>query len=73
MKDGLKHLALISQVGLTILFTIFLFTILGVYLDRYLKTGGLLTVVFVLIGCISGLGAAIKTILKSLPPDSEPK
>lgn len=73
MKESLKYLSLISQVGLTIVLMVFLFTIFGVYLDRWLNTKALFTLVFVLLGCFSALWSAIKLILKTLPKDSEPK
>ncbi|NLL48996.1 MAG: AtpZ/AtpI family protein [Firmicutes bacterium] len=73
MKDGWKYLALVTQVGLTLLFSISLFTLLGVYLDRQLGTKGFLTVLFVLVGCVAAIWTAIRLILKILPNDSEPK
>ncbi|HBG00711.1 MAG TPA: F0F1 ATPase subunit [Firmicutes bacterium] len=73
MKDTFKYLTLLTQVGLTITFTVFFFTILGVYLDRWLGTRAIFTLVFVLLGCIAGIWAGIKLILSTLPKDSEPK
>lgn len=73
MKESFKFLGLISQVGLSILFSVSIFTILGVYLDRWLKTKGLFTIFFLLIGCFSSLWSAYQLIIKSLPKDSEPK
>lgn len=73
MKDSLKYLSLITQVGLTITFTVFLFTILGVYLDRLLETQALFTLIFVLMGCLSALWTAYKLIIKTLLEDTKPK
>ncbi len=73
MKDGLKYLALVTQVGLTLVFVVALFTILGVYLDRWLGTRAIFTLLFVLVGCVSAIWTAVKLILNTLPKDSEPK
>ena len=73
MKDGLKFLALVTQVGLTLVFVVALFTILGVYLDRWLGTRAIFTLLFVLVGCVSAIWTAVKLILNTLPKDSEPK
>lgn len=73
MKDGLKYFALITQVGLTLLFSISLFTFFGVYLDRVLGTRAIFTLLFVLAGCVAAIWAAIRLVLNTLPKDSEPK
>lgn len=73
MKDSLKYLALVTQVGLSLLFCVFFFTILGIYLDRWLGTRAVFTLVFVLLGSIAAIWLAIKLILDTLPKDSEPK
>lgn len=73
MKDGLKYLALVTQVGLALVFVVALFTILGVYLDRWLGTRAIFTLLFVLVGCVSAIWTAVKLILNTLPKDSEPK
>ncbi|HHT90296.1 MAG: AtpZ/AtpI family protein [Bacillota bacterium] len=73
MKDTLRYLTLLTQLGLTIVIVVFFFTILGVYLDRWLGTGAVFTLIFVLLGCFSALWAGIKLILSTLPKDSEPK
>lgn len=73
MKEGLKYLSLISQVGLTLLFSVSICTIFGVYLDRWLGTKVIFTLLFVLIGCVTAIWTGIKLILNTLPKDSEPK
>ncbi len=73
MKDSLKYVALITQVGLTILITVFFFTVLGVYLDRWLNTKAIFTVVFVIVGCFSGLYVGVQLVQSALPNDSERK
>lgn len=39
MKDSLKYLALVTQVGVTVIVSVGLCTALGLYLDRLLETG----------------------------------
>lgn len=73
MKESFKLLGLVTQVGLSILFSISFFTILGVYLDRLLKTKGIFTLVCVLVGCFSAFWNTYQLLKKSLPGDSEPK
>jgi F0F1-type ATP synthase assembly protein I len=73
MKDSLKYLALVTQVGLTLLFCVSIFTFFGVYLDRLLGTKGVFTLLLVLVGCVAAIWTAIKLILNTLPKDSEPK
>ncbi|MGI6650637.1 MAG: AtpZ/AtpI family protein [Limnochordia bacterium] len=73
MKDGLKYFALITQVGVTLFVSVFIFTILGVHLDRRLGTNAIFTLVFVLLGCIAAVAAAVKLILDTLHKDSEHK
>ncbi len=73
MKDSLKYLALVTQIGLTLLICVSFFTILGVYLDRWLGTRAIFSLLFVLLGSVAAIWAAIKLILDTLPKDSEPK
>ncbi len=73
MKDSLKYLSLITQVGLTAAFMVFFFTFLGVYLDRVLKTEFVFTLLFILVGCFGAIWTAYRQILKSLPGNSEKK
>lgn len=73
MKESLKYIALLTQVGLTILFIVSFFVVLGVYLDRWLNTKALFTLLFVLVGCFASIWVAVKLILGTMPKDSEPK
>ncbi|HHY15571.1 MAG TPA: AtpZ/AtpI family protein [Firmicutes bacterium] len=70
MKDSWKYIALITQIGLTIAFTIFLFTILGVYLDRLLNTKVVFTLIFLLVGCFGGIWTAYQRLTKTTPKNS---
>lgn len=49
-KNILQNLALISQVGIMMLVPIFGGVLLGAFLDRFFKTGGIFLIVFVVIG-----------------------
>ncbi|HHT42619.1 MAG TPA: AtpZ/AtpI family protein [Firmicutes bacterium] len=62
MKDSLKYLSLVTQVGVTIVLSVGLFTGLGLYLDRLLNTRAVFTLVFLLIGCFSALWGTFKLI-----------
>lgn len=62
MKGNLKYLALITQIGLSITVSVAIFTFLGIYLDRLAGTRGILTVVFILLGCASALWSTYKVI-----------
>lgn len=73
MKDSLKYIALVTQVGLTIVISVSFFTIFGVYLDRWLGTRAIFTLLFVLLGSVAAIWAAIRLILDTLRKDSEPK
>jgi ATP synthase protein I len=53
-KEYWEHLALVSQVGLTMAGSIILFLLAGFVLDRWLGTGGLFTIVFILLGIVGG-------------------
>ncbi|NLJ80815.1 MAG: AtpZ/AtpI family protein [Firmicutes bacterium] len=73
MKGSLKYLFLLSQVGLTILTTVLLFTLLGVYLDRRWNTKGILIIFFLLFGSFAAIWSAYQLIIKTLSEDSERK
>lgn len=70
MKESLKYLSLITQVGITISISIIAFIFLGVYLDRLLNTKAVFTLFCILLGCISGVWLSYKLITKSVPSDS---
>ncbi len=70
MKDSWKYISLITQIGLTIAFTIFLFTILGVYLDRVFETRVLFTLIFLFVGCFGGIWTAYQQLTKTSPKNS---
>lgn len=73
MKNSLKYLSLITQVGVSIIANVAIFTGLGLYLDRQLKTRAVFTLVFLLLGCISALWTTYKLIADTERVNSERK
>ncbi len=63
-KEYWEHLALVSQVGLTMAGSIILFLLAGFLLDRWLGTRGLFTVVFILLGIVGGGYTVYRQIMK---------
>ncbi|NLM41302.1 MAG: AtpZ/AtpI family protein [Firmicutes bacterium] len=73
MKDSLKYLALVTQVGVTVIVSVGLCTALGLYLDSLLKTGAVFTLVFLLVGCFAALWNAYRLIMDTFTANSERK
>lgn len=73
MKDNLKYLSLVTQVGLSIVIGIGLFAFLGLYLDRRFHTRATFTVVFLLIGSLSAVWSAYKLIVDAMNSNGERK
>lgn len=73
MKESLKYLSLITQVGITISISIIAFIFLGVYLDRLLNTNAIFTLICILLGCLSGVWLSYKLITKRASLDSRKK
>lgn len=53
-KDALKNLALISQIGLSIITPILLGLFMGQFLDKKLGTSGIFAIFFMLLGVGGG-------------------
>lgn len=53
-REFWDHLALVSQVGLTMGGSVVIFLISGYYLDQWLGAGGILIVLFILLGIAGG-------------------
>ncbi len=73
MKNSLKYISLVTQVGVTVAVSVGLFTALGLYIDRLLKTRAIFTLVCLLIGCFTSIWSAYKLIVNALPSNSERK
>ncbi len=61
---GLKNLALVSQIGFTIITPILLGVYIGTKLDKWLKTSAVFLTIFIVMGVISGFLNAYKIIAK---------
>lgn len=64
-KSPLKNLALITQVGLSIITPILLGVFLGNQLDKWLKTQSVFTIIFIIIGSVAGFMNLIKLATKN--------
>ncbi len=62
----LKAFALLGQLGLYIALPILGGVLIGSHLDSHFSTGGVLTVVGILLGLVSGLRGAYVLIMKSI-------
>jgi predicted F0F1-ATPase subunit len=71
MKGSLKFLGLITQIGITVVITVLITTAIGVYLDRRFKTNAIFTLVFIVIGSVSGIWSAYKLIQEISSDDLE--
>jgi len=58
------YFALVTQVGLTIVFSVLIGLFIGIFLDRAFKTKGIFLVIFVIMGVIGGFYNVYKQILK---------
>ena len=54
LKEVLKFLPLVTQIGLTIVGALGISLIIGYYLDKYLNTRPLFLIIFLFVGLISG-------------------
>ena len=62
--QALKNLALVSQIGFTIITPILLGVYIGTKLDKWLKTSAIFLTIFIVMGVISGFLNAYKIIAK---------
>lgn len=53
-KDVLKNLALISQVGISIITPILLGVFLGQFIDKKIGTNGVFSITFIIVGAAAG-------------------
>ena len=67
-RDFVEYLALTSQVGLTMAGSIVFCFMLGYLLDKWLHTGGILLVIFILLGIVGGAVTVYRQITH-LPKD----
>jgi hypothetical protein len=65
LKEILKNIGLITQLGLSVISSILIFVIGSLYLDRKLNTNGKLIILGVLLGVATGILAAYKLLKKT--------
>ncbi len=53
-RDFVEYLALVSQVGLTMAGSILFCFVIGYFLDQWLRTRGIILVIFILLGIVGG-------------------
>lgn len=70
-KDWAAHLQIVMQLGLTMVGCIALCFFVGLYLDSWLGTKGLMVTIFTILGVVGGAVTAYRQILETL--DSEKK
>ena len=66
LKELLKNIGLITQLGLSMISSILIFVLGFVYLDKKLQTDGSLVIIGVLLGVAAGILAAYKLIKKNI-------
>lgn len=64
-KAVFRNLALISQIGISVISPILLCLFLGYYTDKYLKTSYWI-LIFLILGVVSGANLAYKLVMSSL-------
>jgi len=62
-RDWTENLSVVMQIGLTMAGCICFCFFVGLYLDRWLGTGGILTVVFILFGIAGGGNVVYRQIM----------
>ncbi len=63
-REIIKHLGLLTQLGLTVISSILILFFLFLYLDKRFKTNGILMAVGILLGVVAGVFSAYR-ILKN--------
>jgi len=71
-QEWIKDLALISQLGLTMAGSVVFCLFVGLYLDRWLGTGGLFLILFIVLGILGG-GVAVYRQLQEVLKRTEKK
>jgi len=62
---GLRVAGMLATIGLTLALSIGIGVGMGILLDRWLKTKGLLVIVFTLFGVIAGFKQLIQTVIRA--------
>jgi len=61
-----ENLSIVMQLGLTMVGCIGFCFFIGLYLDRYLGTGGIFIVIFTILGVLGGGNVAYRQIIENL-------
>lgn len=59
-KDMLKNLALLSQIGISVITPILLGVFLGRLIDKKLATKGIFVIIFIILGSVAGFLSLLK-------------
>jgi len=59
-----KYLGLFTQIALTIILSVAICTLIGLYLDKFFGTTIILTLIFIFLGVASGLWTAYQILIK---------
>ncbi|MFH1428815.1 MAG: AtpZ/AtpI family protein [Candidatus Margulisiibacteriota bacterium] len=62
ITDISKYLSLLTQVGVTMVLNIVIFLFIGLFLDKWLNTNGIILIIFLLTGIGSGFYCVYKVI-----------
>lgn len=64
-NDFVYYASLVTQIGLTIIFSILAGLFIGIFLDRVCNTKGIFLIMFLIFGIIGGFRSAYKQILRN--------
>ena len=68
-SELIKHISLVTQLGLTVVSSILIFLVGAIYLEKKFQTDGILILIGVLIGVAVGVLSAYKLLKKTLEKD----
>ncbi len=66
-----QHMQIVIQIGLTMAGSIIFCMYVGRLLDNWLGTGGIFTIIFILLGIVGGGVVVYRQIMEVVEPDSE--
>ena len=69
-SELLKYISLTSQLGLTVIGSILILLAVSIYLEKKFQTNGLIILIGILIGVVSGVFSAYKLLKKSIEKDN---
>jgi F0F1-type ATP synthase assembly protein I len=70
-RSWAENLSIVMQIGLTMAGCICFCFFIGLYLDRWLHTKGVLTVIFTILGVIGGGNVVYRQILEIIEPKKD--